>query len=71
MINAIEKFMGLVPLLLPELINDQQPEDTDIIDNSAILEFRLDEPLPMGYVMDMISNKTEMKLRYNVKEQQR
>lgn len=71
MINAIEKFMGLVPLLLPELINDRQPEDTDIIDNSAILEFRLDEPLPMGYVMDMISNNTEMKLLYNVKEQQR
>ena len=48
MIEQITKFMSLVPLMLPDLIADEIPQDSDIIEDSAILEFNLKEPWNIG-----------------------
>lgn len=71
MIEEIKKFMGLVPLMLPNLINEDIPEDSDVTEDSAILEFTLAEPLNIGLIMDMIADNTDLLLLYNAKDKQK
>lgn len=63
--EEIAKFMALVPLMLPKLIRSNDPDETDITDDSGILFFSLEERLPISIVMDEIDDGMELKLLYH------
>lgn len=63
--EEVTKFMALAPLMLPKLIRDAFPKDTDITEDSAILYYTLEEPLPIGLVMDMLEDDMELSLLYH------
>lgn len=71
MIEQITKFMSLVPLMLPDLINDEIPQDSDIIDGSAILEFNLKEPWNIGLIIDTITDNAKLPLLYHATDKNR
>lgn len=71
MIEQITKFMSLVPLMLPDLINDEIPQDSDIIEGSAILEFNLKEPWNIGLIIDMITDNAKLPLLYHATDKNR
>lgn len=71
MIEQITKFMSLVPLMLPDLINDEIPQDSDIIEGSAILEFNLIEPWNIGLIIDTITDNAKLPLLYHATDKNR
>ena len=71
MIEQITKFMSLVPLMLPDLINDEIPQDSDIIEGSAILEFNLKEPWNIGLIIDTITDNANLPLLYHATDNNR
>ena len=71
MIEQITKFMSLVPLMLPDLINDEIPQDSDIIEGSAILEFNLKEPWNIGLIIDTITDNAKLPLLYHATDKNR
>lgn len=71
MIEQISKFMSLVPLMLPDLINDEIPQDSDIIEGSAILEFNLKEPWNIGLIIDTITDNAKLPLLYHATDKNR
>ena len=46
--NEVTKFMAIVPLMLPRLIDSKRCVDPDITEDTAVLYFKLDEPFPIG-----------------------
>ena len=44
--------MALAPLIVPDLIRNDNVSETDITEDCAILYFTFGEKLPMGIVMD-------------------
>lgn len=71
MIEQITKFMSLVPLMLPDLINDEIPQDSDIIEGSAILEFNLKDPWNIGLIIDTITDNAKLPLLYHATDKNR
>lgn len=71
MIEQITKFMSLVPIMLPDLINDEIPQDSDIIEGSAILEFNLKEPWNIGLIIDTITDNAKLPLLYHATDKNR
>ena len=63
--KEVNKFLALAPLILPQLIDKKKCVDPDITDESAILDFSLEEKLPIGCVMDMLDNDMDMLLLYH------
>lgn len=63
--EEIKKFMALAPLMLPHIIGDKLPDDTEITEDCALLYFPLEESLPMGSVMDMLEDDMELVLLYH------
>lgn len=63
--KEVSKFLALAPLILPKLIDKKKCVDPDITDESAILDFSLEEKLPIGLVMDMLDNDMDMLLLYH------
>lgn len=63
--ESVTKFMALAPLMLPRLIGNGRPDDTDINEDSAVLFFTLEEKLPVGLVMDMLEDDLEQVLLYH------
>lgn len=57
--------MSLVPLMLPDLIDDKIPQDSDIIEGSAIIEFNLKEPWNIGLIIDNITDNAKLPLLYH------
>lgn len=64
-INEVNRFLALAPLMLPKLIDRKQCVDPDIAEDSAILYFRLEEKFPIGSVMDMLDDDMDMLLLYH------
>lgn len=71
MIEQITKFMSLVPIMLPDLINDEIPQDSDIIEGSAILEFNLKEPWNIGLIIETITDNAKLPLLYHATDKNR
>lgn len=63
--EEITKFMALAPLMLPKLLGDSSPEETDITDEYAILYYTLEEPFPIGFVMELLEDDMELALLYH------
>lgn len=63
--NEVTKFMAIVPLMLPRLIDSKRCVDPDITEDTAVLYFKLDEPFPIGCVMDMLDENVELHLLYH------
>ena len=63
--KEVNKFLALAPLILPKLIDKKKCVNPDITEDSAILDFNLEESLPIGCVMDMLNDDMEMLLLYN------
>lgn len=63
--EEIKKFMALAPLMMPRLIGDKVPDDTEITDDCALLYFPLEEKMPIGWVMDTLEDDMEMLLLYH------
>ena len=49
--EAILKFKGLAPLILPELVNNNQLEEVSMYEDYAILPYSVQKPLPLEEVM--------------------
>nr|WP_296086041.1 hypothetical protein [uncultured Prevotella sp.] len=64
-VNEVNKFMALAPLILPKLIDSKKCLEPDITDDSAILYFNLEEHFPIGVVMDMLEDDMELLLLYH------
>ena len=64
-VSEVNKFMTLAPLILPKLIDSKKCMEPDITDESAILYFNLEEPFPIGVVMDMLEDDMELVLLYH------
>jgi hypothetical protein len=54
--EAILKFKGLAPLILPELVNNNQLEEVSMYEDYAILPYSVQKPLPLEEVMDMFDD---------------
>lgn len=63
--NEVTKFMAIVPLMLPRLIDNKRCVDPDITEDTAVLYFKLDEPFPIGCIMDMLDENVELHLLYH------
>ena len=63
--EEVTKFMALAPLMLPRLIDGKRCVDPDISEDSAILYFSLEEPFPIGCVMDMLDEKIDILMLYH------
>lgn len=63
--EEIKKFMALASLMLPKLLTGKMPDDSDVTEDSAVLEFNFDEEWPIGIVMDMIEDDMELMLLYH------
>ena len=63
--REVNKFMILAPLMLPKLIDCKKCQDPDITEDSAILYFSLEEPFPIGCVMDMLEDDMDLVLLYH------
>lgn len=63
--EEIKKFMALAPLMLPKLLTGKMPDDSDVTEDTAVLEFSFDEEWPIGIVMDMIEDDMELVLLYH------
>lgn len=63
--DNVTKFMALAPLMLPRLLGDSRPEDTEITEESAVLYFSLEENLHISIVMDMLEEDMELSLLYH------
>ena len=64
--EAILKFKGLAPLILPELVNNNQLEEVSMYEDYAILPYSVQKPLPLEEVMDMFEDKMEMIILYHM-----
>lgn len=62
--SEVNRFMALAPLMLPTLINDRKME-SEISEDSAVLIFKLEEPFPIGYVMELLDDDLDLKLLYH------
>ena len=63
--NEVTKFMAIVPLMMPRLIDSKRCVDPDITEDTAVLYFKLDEPFPIGCVMDMLDENVELHMLYH------
>ncbi len=63
--NEVTKLMAIVPLMLPRLIGQVIPDYADIKDEVAYLNFKLEEPLTIGLVMDAMEDDLEALLLYH------
>jgi len=63
--EEVTKFMALAPLMLPKLIGDISPDETDITEDFAILYYTLEEPFPIGLAMEMLEDDMELALLYH------
>ena len=63
--DNVTKFLALAPLILPRLIGNGRPDDTDINEDSAVLFFTLEEQLHISLVMDMLEDDMELNLLYH------
>ena len=63
--EEVTKFMALAPLMLPRLIDGKRCVDPDISEDSAILYFSLEEPFPIGCVMDMLDENIDILMLYH------
>ncbi len=63
--REVNKFMILAPLMLPKLIDCKKCQEPDITEDSAILYFNLNEPFPIGCVMDMLEDDMDLVLLYH------
>ena len=63
--DNVAKFLALAPLMLPKLIGDRTPDETEITDDSAILYFSFEEKQPLNWVMDMLEDDMELTLLYH------
>lgn len=63
--DNVTKFMALAPLMLPRLIGNKRPDDTDITEDSAVLFFTFEEKMFLGTVMDMLEDDMELALLYH------
>lgn len=68
-VNEVNKFMALAPLILPSLIDRKKCDEPDIADESAILYFEFDEVFPLGCVMDMLDEDMDMLMLYHATSQ--
>ena len=64
-VKEVNKFMALMPLILPKLIDSKQCVEPDIAEDSAVLYFNLEERFPIGMVMDMIDDDLDLQLLYH------
>ena len=64
-VKEVNKFMALMPLMLPKLIDSKQCVEPDIAEDSAVLYFNLEERFPIGMVMDMIDDDLDLQLLYH------
>ena len=64
-VKEVNKFMALMPLMLPKLIDNKKCVEPDIAEDSAVLYFNLEERLPIGVVMDMIDDDLDLLLLYH------
>lgn len=63
--REVNKFMILAPLMLPKLIDCKKCQEPDLTEDSAILYFSLEEPFPIGCVMDMLEDDMDLLLLYH------
>ena len=63
--EEVTKFRALAPLMLPKLIGDTAPDETDITEEYAILYYTLEEPFPIELVMEMLEDDMELALLYH------
>ncbi len=66
--KSVRKFLSLAPLLLPRLICENKLTSDEEWDDVTILQFNLDEPLTITYVMNMLEDDMELSLLYNAKD---
>lgn len=62
--NEANKFVALASLMLPTIINKDRME-SEITDESAVLFFQLEEPFPIGYVMEQLDDDFDLRLLYH------
>ena len=63
--TEIKKFMALVPLMLPQLIDKERAEEIDRTKDCVILYFPLSEPFLVGCVMDMLEDDMDLRMLYH------
>ena len=63
--DNVTKFLALAPLIMPKLIGDASPDETEITDDSAVLYFAFKEAQPLSWVMDVMEDEMEMTLLYH------
>ena len=65
--KEVNKFLSLVPLMFPKLIDRDLAESPEFNEDSAIIYFNLPEALPIGNVMDMLDDDIDMHMLYHGK----
>jgi len=66
MINeATKRFILLVPLMVPDLIGDNDPDEIITRDGYCILSYNLEQQREIDDVLDIIENEMELTVLYN------
>lgn len=65
--SAIESFLSLAPLEMPDLIDMAHLESSDDYDDYALLSFSMPVPMTIDEVLDCLEDQTELNILYHVK----
>lgn len=63
-VTEVNKFMALLPVMLPGFIDSKQCVEPDIAEDSAVLYFNLEERFPIGTLMDAVDEEFDLQLLY-------
>lgn len=65
--SAIESFLSLAPLEMPDLIDLARLESTDDYDDYVLLSFSMPAPMSIDEVLDCMEDQTELNILYHFK----
>lgn len=65
--SAIESFLSLAPLEMPDLIDVARLESSDDYDDYVLLSFSMPVPMSIDEVLDCLEDQTELNILYHVK----
>lgn len=63
--KEVEDFIRIAPLILPELLGDVNPGETDYDDEVAVIPYTLKSQYDIEEVMDFLEDQMEMTILYH------
>ena len=65
--EAIKRYLMLAPLMIPDIIGDNKPDEIIKRDGYAILTYSLDNQYSFENIVNLLENEMELTVLYNAK----